>query len=71
VDVVPIAHEGEDQQQKRDQQQAASFRRIDGVAMMLVRGVTVGFWGRHANIVALPALTLVRNATIPAVSKVT
>lgn len=52
MDVVPVANEREDQQKKRDQQQAGSFRRVDRVALVLVRGVTVGLWGRHADIVA-------------------
>jgi hypothetical protein len=52
VDVVPVANEREYQQKKRDQQQASRFRRVDRVALALVRGVTVGLWGRHADIVA-------------------
>ena len=50
MDVVPVADQRENQQQKRDQQQAGSFRGVDRVTVMLVivprRGVS------HADIVA-------------------
>jgi hypothetical protein len=51
MNVVPVANQREHQQQKRDQQKAGSFRRVDRVAagLVIVRGRGIG----HAGIVAL------------------
>ena len=52
VDVVPVANDGQNQQEESDQQQPGSFGRIGCVAMLLV-GVG-GFGGSdHEDIVAL------------------
>lgn len=50
MNFVPIANQREDEQKKRDQEQAAGFRSIDGVPVMLVRRIV---WDGHAHIVAL------------------
>jgi cholera toxin transcriptional activator len=49
VDVVPVAKQREHQQQKRNQQQSGSFRRIDCVPAMLVIVLRIG--SGHAHIV--------------------
>ena len=59
MNVMPVANQREDEQQKRDQQQSGRFRCIDSVAALFVRvalslrGRQADFWGRHADIVAL------------------
>ena len=45
VDVMPVANQREDQQQKRDQQQSCGFRRVDRVAVVLVR-IVLWLWQR-------------------------
>jgi len=56
VDVVPVANDGQNQQEESDQQQPGSFGRIGRVAMLLV-GVG-GFGGSdHEDIVALSPFT--------------
>ena len=53
VDVVPVANDGQNQQEESDQQQPGSFGRVGGVAVLLV-GVG-GFGGSdHFAIVTLP-----------------
>jgi hypothetical protein len=41
MDDAPVANHGEDEQQKRNQQQAGSFRGIDRVATALVGGAAL------------------------------
>lgn len=53
MDVVPVAKQSEKQQQERDQQQARGLRRVNRVAMVLMRVIVFGSLSRHADIVAL------------------
>jgi len=53
MDVVPVAQDGQDQQQKRDQQQARGLGGVDRVTLVLVGVVVLGIGFRHADIVAL------------------
>ena len=55
MNVAPVAKQGEDQQDERDQQQAGSLRRVDGVAAMFGVVVVLGSAVGHADIVALGA----------------
>lgn len=55
MNVAPVAKQGEDQQDERDQQQAGSLRRVDGVAAMFWVVVVLGSAVGHADIVALGA----------------
>lgn len=55
VNFVPVAHQGEDEQHHRNQQQPGRFRGVDGMAMMPVRmrvRLQIGLWirGRHASL---------------------
>jgi hypothetical protein len=54
MNVVPVANQSKDQQQHRDQQQAGSLRRVNGMAaaLTIILGSVVG----HADIVALPGM---------------
>jgi hypothetical protein len=51
VNGVPVADQGEDEQQKRDQQQAGGFRGINRVPLMLVAGVVLALRIDHNHIV--------------------
>jgi len=48
---VPVANQGEGQQEKRNQEQAGRFRGIDCVPMVLVAGVVLALSFHQANIV--------------------
>ena len=48
MDVVPVAYQGQDQQEKCDHQQPGRFRRIHGMPMVLVRRIV---WDGHGGIV--------------------
>ena len=50
MDVVPVADQSENQQQKRYKKQTGSFRRVDRVTVMLGRGVSLGLGRRHADL---------------------
>lgn len=52
MDVVPVANQGENQQNERNQQQPGGLRRIDRVPMVLVRRFVLWLWSGHAPIVA-------------------
>ena len=51
MDGVPVANQGEDQQQESNQQQAGGFRGIDCVLCMLMSRAILGFGVCHGNIV--------------------
>jgi len=53
MNAVPVANQGKNQQQNRDQQQAGSLRRVDGTAAALVIVLVLGSGIGHADIVAL------------------
>jgi len=53
VNVVPVAKDGQYQQQKRDQEQARSLGGVDRMAVVLVGVIGLGVRLRHADIVAL------------------
>jgi len=57
VNVVPITQQSKDEQEERDQEQACCFRRINGVAMVLVSVIVLGVSHRHAHIVVPRANT--------------
>ena len=61
MDLAPVAHQSENQQHERDQQQPGGFRRVDRMAVMLA--IVLGGIVRHANIVAP---TRVRAVAVPA-----
>ncbi len=48
---MPIADQGENQQQKGDEQQAGCFRGIDRVPAVLVGGTVLAPRGKHTSIV--------------------
>ena len=50
MNVVPVADESKNQQDKCDEQQPGRFRGVDGMAVMPVSRFV---WDRHRNIVAL------------------
>ena len=53
MDVMPVAKDGENQQQKRDQQQARGLGGVDRMTLVLVAAVVLGIGFPHADIVAL------------------
>ena len=48
---VPVANQSEDQQQKRNQQEARGFRGIEGAPAVLAAGVVVALSMNHDRIV--------------------
>ena len=52
VDGMPVANQGQNKQQDRDQQKPGSFRRIDVVSRMLGARHICFWWVWHAPIVA-------------------
>ena len=52
VNVVPVANHGQNQQQKRDQQQTRGFGGINRMPVELAGGVMVGLGCGHESIVA-------------------
>lgn len=51
VDLVPIANQGEDQQDKSDYQKTAGLRRVHHMPMMPVGGILFRLGGEHGSIV--------------------
>lgn len=51
---VPVANQSEDQQQKRNQQEARGFRGIDRAPAVLAAGVVVALCMNHDRIVRRP-----------------
>jgi hypothetical protein len=57
VNLVPVAHQGKDEQNQRDQKQAGGLGGVHSLAVMPVSGLAVDAFGldcggRHAAIVA-------------------
>jgi hypothetical protein len=52
VDIAPVANHGENQQEKRDQQQTRGFCGINRARVALAGGVAVGLGYSHESIVA-------------------